>query len=106
VPHDPEFTIDDLPPTPEQRTRHAALTEDQRQEIDALLLKNSSDSWQKMARIIASTMLQVPLELRDVSDNYFAGRLRHLVAAGQLESRGYLAAMRYSELRLSNARET
>jgi hypothetical protein len=59
-----------------------------------------------MARIIASTMLELPPELTDVSDNYFAGRLRHLVTVGQLEARGYLAAMRYSELRLSDARET
>jgi hypothetical protein len=104
MPHDPEFTIDDLPPSPEETARHAALTNDQRREIDALLLKNSSGTWQKMARIIASTMLEVAPELRDVSDNYFAGRLRHLVAVGQLEARGYLAAMRYSELRLNNAR--
>jgi uncharacterized protein DUF3658 len=106
VPHDPEFTLDDPPPTPGESARNAALTEDQRRLIDTLLLKNSSVTWRKMARIIASAMLEVPAELRDISDSYFAGRLRQLVGTGQLESRGYLAAMRYCELRLRNARET
>jgi hypothetical protein len=59
-----------------------------------------------MARIIATTMLEVPADLSDLSDVYFAERLRHLVAAGNLEAQGYLLAMRYCELRLSSARET
>jgi hypothetical protein len=106
VPRDPDFTLDDPPPTPEESARNAALTEDQRRLIDTLLLKNASDTWRKMARIIASAMLEVPVELKDISDSYFAGRLRDLVATGQLESRGHLAVMRHCELRLRNARET
>jgi hypothetical protein len=106
VARDPDFTLDDPPPTPEESARNAALTEDQRRLIDTLLLKNSSDTWRKMARIIASAMLEVPVELKDISDSYFAGRLRDLVATGQLEPRGHLAVMGYCELRLRNARET
>jgi len=108
VPDDTEFSLDDLPPDAEEEARYAALTQQQRLLIDQLLLARSSNTWQKMARIVATAMLDVPSDLADLSYGYFAQRLRHFVATGQLEARGNLSVMRHCELRLRSpsGRET
>jgi hypothetical protein len=100
VPDDTEFSLGDPPPDAEEQARYAALTKQQRLLIDQVLLGRSSDTWQKMARIVATTMLDMPPELADISHGYFAERLRHFVATGQLEARGALSVMRYCEIRL------
>ena len=108
MPDDTEFTLDDPPPDASEQARYSALTQQQRDLIDALLLGHSSETWQKMARIVATAMLEVPGDLVGISDACFAQRLRHFVATGQLEARGNLSVMRYCELRLGSpsARET
>jgi hypothetical protein len=108
VPEDTEFSPDDPPPDAKELARYAELTHPQRVLIDALLLGHSSETWQKMARIVAETMNKVPPNLADVSYGYFTQRLRYLVGAGQLEARGNVAVMRYCELRLRSpsGRET
>jgi hypothetical protein len=108
VPDDVQFSFEDPPPSAEERARYEALTEAQRLQIDALLVRHASDTWQKMARIVASAMNELPPELADVSHSYFTGRLRHFVTVGQLEARGNFSVMRYCELRLrsSSGRET
>jgi len=108
MPDDIRISVDDPPPSAEERARYAALTQPQRLLIDRLLLRHCSESWKKMARIVAGAMLAIPSDLAGITDACFAERLRHFVAEGQLEARGNVSAMQYCELRLprSSGRET
>lgn len=60
APDDCEFTLNDPPPTPEQSARHSALTEVQRQHIDALLVESRGH---------LGIMRYCELRLRDARDS-------------------------------------
>ena len=52
-----------------------------------------------MAMVVGSAMMEAKNKYQGVPDLYFAQRIRELVANGTLESQGFLANMRYSEVR-------
>jgi uncharacterized protein DUF3658/uncharacterized protein DUF1835 len=65
--------------------------------FDDLLLSCAGTRWQKTARVIGAALAKSEAS---VGDLVLLGRTRALVAAGSLEARGDLSAMRHSELRL------
>ena len=108
--HNAECTMHDLsyplfmsdePPTAEQQSRIDKLTAEHIRLIDEAILENASTQWRKVARVIGSAMPASEDSVPRVPDLFYAERVRHLVAAGKLESQGNLEYMRSSEVRLS-----
>jgi hypothetical protein len=91
--------VPDPPLNTEQALRVSRLTQEDLWEMDRVLLAQASQSWRKVARIVAMTIGELSERFPDVPDIYYAQRVRHLVEVGQLESQGNLAYMRYSEVR-------
>lgn len=96
----------DPPLTLEQEERVAQLIEADLHEIDMALLSNSDARWRKIARVVGSTMGQMPDEFQGIPDIFYAQRLRRLVSEGQLESQGYLEYMQFCEVRLPTSEVT
>jgi hypothetical protein len=93
------FDYSDPPLTAEERTKVSALTTTQVKAIDDALIRHVSENWRKMARVVASAMLDLGGIIPSIPDGYFAERLRELVRNGVLESQGDLETMRYCEVR-------
>lgn len=91
----PDTALDDG----EERTV-AALTDSQIALIDSTLLADCARSWRKVARIAATAKTDGPQELAVVPTGFLARRVKALVQSGQLEARGNLDYMRFSEVRL------
>ena len=93
----------DLKPDPELSQEQISvvknLTDIQVEEIDSLLLNSTSIHFKKVAMVVGSAMMEAKNKYQGVPDLYFAQRIRELVANGTLESQGFLANMRYSEVR-------
>ena len=87
--------------TPEEEALVQTLTEGEVQEIDTALLSNACEKWRKVARVVGSTMSDLPNRVKGVPDVYYSLRIQELVRKGALESQGNLAHMRYSEVRLA-----
>ncbi|MEW8104070.1 MAG: DUF3658 domain-containing protein [Candidatus Thiodiazotropha endolucinida] len=85
--------------TPEQEQLVGQLTADEVREIDMALLSNASDKWRKVAKVVAMTMLELLPRINEIPDIYFSQRIRKLVGNKQLEARGDLSYMGYSEVR-------
>ena len=81
------------------------LSEAEIKEIDRVLLKHTGRSWRKVARIVGSAMIETKDNSQGIPDLYFAQRIRKMVTEGKLESQGFLANMRYSEVRRVDSRE-
>lgn len=82
----------------EQRTV-VAFSESQVAFIDSVLLADCATSWRKVARIVGTALTHCP-EVADVPIGFFARRVKALVEAGKVESKGNLDYMRFSEVRL------
>lgn len=69
-------------------------------DVDALILASTGNHWRKVAMVV----VQVGERASDtvVDDETVAARIRSLVAAGHLESKGDLSQWRFSEVRRSN----
>ena len=93
----------DIDPDPqlseEQDLAVSNHTELQIEEIDNLLFDSTSANFKKVAMVVGSAMMEAKNKYQGVPDLYFAQRIRELVANGTLESQGFLANMRYSEVR-------
>ena len=91
--------------TPEQKELVKSLSNEQLNEIDQALLSNACKYFRKVARVVGTTMNQLPNRIEGIPDIFYAQRIKHLVSQGKLESEGNLNAMRFSEVRISGACE-
>jgi hypothetical protein len=76
------------------------LTPDELAEIDAVLLEKAGENWRKVALLVAHALIHFRTRWPDVPDVYYSMRVRRMVEFGKLESRGNLARMRFSEVRI------
>lgn len=90
---DPELTA-------EQRALVNTLKDEDVEAIDNALLASSSNYWRKVARVVGTTMMELPERVPGIPDIYYAERVKELVIRGLLESQGDLQSMRNSEVRL------
>jgi hypothetical protein len=91
---------DDADLTPEQLHAVGALSTTEIDAIDAALMAEVTDRWQKIARIVARAMDALGDGRRaGVPDVYFAERVRELERRGLIESVGNTRRMRFSEVR-------
>jgi hypothetical protein len=97
---DDEDKLPDHPLSAEQEARSSLLTTADLERIDNYLLSEASHSWRKVARVVAGTMGALGDDFPGIPDVFYAGRIKHLVSSGALESAGNLHRMRYSEVRL------
>jgi hypothetical protein len=89
-----------LPPlSPKELAFVSRLTDNDLRFIDEALLAEADLQWRKVARVIGRAMSR-PTHVQGVPDVFYAQRVRRLVEAGQLESQGNLAYLRFSEVRL------
>jgi hypothetical protein len=96
----PEAVIVDGSLTPEQRERVAELTADELTMIDEAILRNCSDQFRKIARVVGSAMIENQEAIPHVPDIFYADRVRRFVVTGKLESKGRIDAMRFGEVKL------
>lgn len=92
--------------TPEQVKLVEELTDTEVQTIDDALLANTCDKWRKVARVVGTTMMELPCRIEGVPDLYYSQRIKRIVEDGLLESQGNLSYMRYSEVRRPDGNET
>lgn len=94
-----EIPFDD-PPTSEELTEIARLTQDDIVEIDRVLLSMVARNWKKLARVVAEAMDATEDQFPSVPDIFFAQRVIALRDSGLVQSQGNLNRMRCSEVRL------
>jgi hypothetical protein len=94
----------DHPMTPEEEGRARLLTPAELQRIDEALLSNAAHQFYKVARVVGGTMRELGNDFSGLPDVFYASRIKHLVASGQLEAAGNLDRMRFSEIRLAGAK--
>ena len=82
------------------------LTADEVKTIDHALFSNTSSKWRKVARVVGTTMMELPCRVEGVPDIYYSQRVKYLVSEGLLESQGDLSCMRHSEVRRPGGNET
>lgn len=90
-----------IPPmSAEEQSAAAKLTDVDLQVIGDAILANASDRWLKVARVVISTVNALNNRYPDLSYVFYVQHLSRLVEDGRLESRGNLAYMRFSEVRI------
>lgn len=96
--------IDDDPPdgemTPEQAKLAASLSPELIERIDACLLSFVIERNRKVARVVASAMMDKTLSVPSLPDLFYRDRVKLLVEKGLVVADGNLDYMRYSEVRL------
>jgi uncharacterized protein DUF3658 len=70
-------------PSTREGTRVPSLTAAHLQRIDECLLSHTSQEWQKVARVIGSTMAVLGPQFPYVPDVFYAQRIKHLAEAVQ-----------------------
>lgn len=90
--------------TSEDRAVIASLTSQQVSAIDAAVFARCDRHFRKVAYIVGSAMQEQVDRVMGVPDVFYAQRVRRLVEQGQLEAKGNLAYMRYSEVRVPHAK--
>lgn len=99
-PHEPP--VPDGPPTAEQVAAIASLSTDHVTAMDAAILTfMEGRSWTKVARVVGEIM-RSDAARAGIPDVYYSSRVRALVDAGALASKGDLMRMRCSEVRAVN----
>lgn len=84
----------------EEQAVAARLSPAELQAIDTVILANAAERWLKVAWVVLHTADAMEKQHPGLSCLFYAQRLCQLAAAGRLESKGNLAYMRFSEVRL------
>ena len=92
-------TAPDSELTQEQLELISKLTKEEISAIDDGLYSNTTDMWRKIARVVGTTMVEMPQRINGVPDVFYSQRVRQLVESGKLEYQGHLNRMRYCEVR-------
>jgi hypothetical protein len=95
-----EVPIPNEPLSPEELESLARLSGQEIQAIDDAILSCAFPRWRKVAAIVGFAMKKLAMQYPQLSDNFYAERIRELVEQGWLESQGDLSYMRFSEARL------
>ena len=90
--------------SPEQAAVAASLSSEMIGRIDAALLSHAKHHERKVAMIVGLTMRDRSVRVPGLPDLYYAERVKALVAKGDLVAEGNLDYMRYSEVRLPEAK--
>ena len=77
------------------------VTQTELELIDAAILRNCSVEFRKIARVIGGAMLEVRDSIPNLTDVFYADRVRQLVADGTVESQGDITAIRSGEVKLA-----
>lgn len=96
---------DDLSAALDDDERNAidALTEADRAAIDAALLSQLNDQWQKTALIVAHAMYAHPDKYDAIPYVFYGQRVLALAEEGVIEAKGNVRRLRFSEVRKKNS---
>lgn len=84
---------------PDEEAEVLLLTAVDLQSIDDCLLSHTSLQWQKVARVVGSTLMAIGDRFPKIPDLFYSQRIKYLAESGALEVAGDLNRMRYSEIR-------
>jgi len=68
--------------TPDQTKLVEGLTDTEVKAIDKALLANTCDKWRKVARVVGTTMTELPSRVEGIPDVYYSQRVQKLVQGG------------------------
>jgi hypothetical protein len=88
------------PLSKKEQAAAARLSKAEVQNIDAAILANCTSHWLKVARVMLDTEKALITRYPELSHVFYASRVPKLVGEKRLESRGDLAYMRFSEVRI------
>lgn len=87
----------------EEMVAVAALSDAQVARVDEAIVRNTGPAWQTVARVIGHALVDLQDQAPVPPLGYFARRVRHLAAAGLLQSSGDLDFVRLSRIRRPGA---
>jgi hypothetical protein len=90
-------------PTEEEIAQMRSATPAEHQSVDAMILGECSNRWQKVAKIVGNLFEQFDRAYPHLPLAYLQARMQKLEDLGQVEIVGDVWAMRFSEIRLVNA---
>lgn len=91
---------EDRPLDADEQARAAKLTDSDLRVIDECILSHVTHRYQKTARMVALTMMELRDRFPVLPDVFYSGRIKLLAGRGVIESVGNLNRMRFSEVRL------
>ena len=99
---DSEYDPDSAPyePGDEEVARMRAALPAEAAAVDALILRECSGRWQKVAKIVGDLIKELDQAYPHLPFAYIQVRMEELEYMGKVEIVGNLWAMRYSEIRL------
>jgi len=93
----------DPPLSPEEEAAASRLSAAELKLIYERLLSHMSHRWQKVARIVGLTMMELSRDFPTLPDVFYGLRLKRLAESGAIEAAGTLSRMRYSEVRIPDS---
>jgi hypothetical protein len=79
--HRLEDPVPDSPLLPEQLRRVEKLTAEELQKIDDAIMSHAKPQWRKVAMLVGAALVDNRDTIKNVSDTFYAQRLRRLVDA-------------------------
>ena len=89
-------------PTEEEIAQMRASSPEERAAAQAMVLRECSDRWQKVAKIVGDLLDEFERNYRHLPFAYLQATMQKLEDLGKVEIAGDVWAMRYSEIRLAN----
>jgi hypothetical protein len=87
-------------PTEEEIAQILASTPEERAAVEAMVLRECSDSWQKVAKVVGSLHDEFERSHSHLPLAYLQATMEKLDELGKVEIAGDVWAMRHSEIRL------
>ncbi|MFS2036323.1 DUF3658 domain-containing protein [Polaromonas sp. CT11-55] len=100
---DPVYDPDSAPyePSDEEIAQMRAASPAEAAAVDALILRECSDRWQKVAKIVGDLIKEFDQSYPHLPFAYIQARMDELEDMGKVEIVGHVWSMRYSEIRLA-----
>lgn len=89
--------------SPEAREVIERLQEQDVAKIDQLILSSLDRTWKKAGFVTAGVLIAAPDEYEEISEAFYALRIRALAEASRIEVQGDLEELKTCQIRLSSA---
>jgi hypothetical protein len=96
--HDPDSAP--YEPSDEEIAQMRAASSTEAAAVDALILRECSDRWQKVAKVVGNLIKELDQTYAHLPFAYLQVRMEELEHIGKIEIVGHVWSMRYSEIRL------
>ena len=90
-------------PTEEEIAQMRASSQEEREAVQAMVLRECSERWQKVAKIVGDLLHEFKRTYEHLPVAYLQATMQKLEDLGKVEIAGDVWAMRYSEIRLAQS---